>query len=218
MPLLLQEDIPQSGEIGLWRITEPEDWFLTQLDLSDAERERLSRFKGRRRVDWLAARQLVHCMSGRERRGYWYKDDFGKPYLESSDYHISISHSGSLAAAIASPKLVGIDVQQLTPSLERLAHKYMSPDERNSLQPNHRLQQLHVYWGGKEALYKAYGRRALDFCRHMRITPFQYVDAGGSAIGSVSKADYYSEFDLTYRMVEEYMLVYVSEREAILTS
>ncbi len=212
MPLFLQEQLKPEGELGLWRIEEPEAWFLRRLDLAPEESEQFSRIKGRRRVEWLAVRQLVHTMSGRESRGAFLKDEHGKPHLEGSPFEISISHSWNMAAAIAAPYSVGIDIQVLVPRIERLAHRYMRPEEIASLQGGNRIEQLHIYWGAKEALYKAYGRRALDFSTHIHVHPFIYRPEGGLFTGEVQKEEFHRFYELHYQMEGNYMLVYGLEQ------
>ncbi|HKK79209.1 MAG TPA: 4'-phosphopantetheinyl transferase superfamily protein [Phaeodactylibacter sp.] len=215
MALLLHEHIQPEGALGLWRIEESEAWFLTQLDLAPSELQQLERLRGRRRAEWLAARQLVHQMSGRAKRAVFWKDEYGKPHLRDSAYDISISHSHGLAAAIAAPKAVGIDIQKMVPKLERISSKYMRPAELESLSGTNnrlRLAQLHVYWGAKEALYKAYGRRALDFRKHIHISPFSYQEAGGTTTGYIEKETIRQQFHLQYEYREEHMLVYAVEK------
>lgn len=208
MPIILHKHIAPDTELGIWRIQEPEAWFLKRLDLHPEEREQLGLIKGRKRVEWLAVRQLVHHMSGREQRGAFLKDEHGKPHLEGSAYHISISHSHELAAAIAAPVAVGVDIQYLVPRIERLADRFLRPEELASLQAAYRIEHLHVYWGAKEALYKAYGRRALDFRTHIHITPFAYRPQGGRFEGRAIKEGYEARFQLAYTLFDNYMLVY----------
>lgn len=208
MPIILHQHIEADTELGVWRIEEPEAWFLDRLDLRPEEQQQLQRIRGRRRVEWLAVRQLVHQMSGREQRGAFLKDEYGKPHLESSSHHISISHSHELAAAIAAPVAAGVDIQFLVPRIGRLAHKFLRPEELASLRPHNRIEHLHVYWGAKEALYKAYGRRALDFRSHIHITPFSYDARGGHFKGRVVKENYEAWFELHYSLRGDYMLVY----------
>jgi 4'-phosphopantetheinyl transferase len=212
MALLLHEHIHPEGALGLWRIEEAESWFLERLDLSPLELRQLERLRGRRREEWLAARQLVHQMSGRAERAVFWKDEYGKPHIKDSSYEISISHSHGVAAAIAAPRAVGIDIQKIVPKLERLSPKYMRPVEIESLAAGKdRLAQLHVFWGAKEALYKAYGRRALDFREHIHVTPFRYQQEGGVVSGYVEKGDLQLRFQLQYQYREAHMLVYAVE-------
>ncbi len=213
MAIVLHENIKPSGEIGLWHIEEPEDWFLSRLQLAPDEQRQFGRLRGGRRLEWLAARQLVHCMSGRVVRGPFLKDEYGKPHLAHSPYHISISHSHGLAAAIAAPRPVGIDVQRLTPKLRRMAARFMREEELKAIEGEQAsLLSIHIYWGAKEALYKAYGRRSLDFRDNMMLESFTYQDEGGIARGHVAKnTDSPLEFSVHYRRVNEHMLVYVQQ-------
>ena len=208
MALFMHKNIASAGEIGIWEITEPEDFFRTNLMLYPEETNQLDLIKGKKRVEWLATRLLIHHMSGRNQRMPFVKDEFGKPHLKGSSYKISISHSHDMAAAIAAPFDVGIDIQYLIAKINRIAHKFTRPEERELIKPNTELEHLHVYWGAKEALYKAYGRRKLDFCQHILIEPFEYNLALGTCIGQVKKEGYDQKFKLRYEMFGDYMLVY----------
>lgn len=211
MPLILHQHIEPEAELGTWRIEESETWFLARLDLAPAEQLQLAQIKGRRRVEWLAARQLVHQMSGRAQRGAFLKDEYGKPRLEGSSHHISISHSHELAAAIAAPVAAGVDIQYLVPKIGRLAYKFLRDEELASLREERRIEQLHVYWGAKEALYKAYGRRALDFRAHIHIAPFAYRPQGGACEGRVLKDDFEARFRVNYFSIGDYIMVYAMQ-------
>lgn len=210
MSLFLQRNIPQGGELGIWHIEEPSSFFFHQLVLTPSELAQVEQIKGDgRRLEWLATRYLLHIMSGRAMRGACLKDEFGKPYLEQSPYHISISHSTGMAAVIAAPFLVGIDIQKLVTKIERIAHKFMRPQEMESLEDTTRLEHLHVYWGAKEALYKAYGRKALDFREHILVSPFVYDLHVGKCEGMLKKDNFQIYFDIYYEKIMDYMLVYV---------
>lgn len=212
MPLIYKKPLEPEGELGVWEVLETEDWFRRQFRLSEPEAAQLARIKGRRRLDWLAARQLVHIMSGRTERGAFRKDEHGKPHLEGADWMISISHSGNVAAAIASPLNVGIDIQHPVAKIYRLAPKFLRPEELDSLATgDNRLGHLHVYWGAKEALYKAYGRRQLDFRTHIGLEPFAFPPVQGCTHGWVHKDEYEGHFQVHYGPFRGYMLVYVMQ-------
>ena len=90
LPLLSHHSLPRQGEYAIWSIEESEDFFRSQLSLSTPELEQINRIKGEgRRLEWLASRYLIHLMSGRKKRGVLLKDEFGKPRLENSTFHIS---------------------------------------------------------------------------------------------------------------------------------
>ena len=212
MAILLHRKIGMEGEIGLWEIEEEERFFADKLQLAYSERQQIDRIKGHRRLEWYASRYLLHHMSGREKRGICLKDDFGKPFLLDSLFDISISHSRELAAVIAAPCSVGIDVQRIVEKIDRIAHKYMREEEMVSLKPDTRIPHLHVYWGAKECLYKAYGRKNLDFKKHIFIRPFEYDVTIGTFSGYVLINEEMLHFELHYEVIEEnYILVYALE-------
>ena len=176
MSLTANHITEKNGQLAVWHITENEAFFTEKLPLTDADRAELNARKGRRRLEWLAGKYLVRLMVNGAYRVV--KDEFGKPHLEGSDLHISISHSSEWAVAIISPNAVGIDIQEVTPRLDRIAWRVMNANKLRQLDPVHRLDHLHVYWCAKEALYKAYGWRELDFRKNIVITPFVFPQNG----------------------------------------
>jgi len=193
---------------AIWRIEESEAWFLEQLQLNDAECVQLEEIKGWRRTEWLAVRHLVATMLPDHERPVLVKDEYGKPFLHNSSLHVSISHSHHLAAAMLSKQVIGIDIQKIVAKIERLAPRFLSENELAFIHPGaYRIEHLHVCWCAKEALYKAYGKREVDFCEHLWLDPFVYTPEGGIFQGRVVKGDYNERFDLRYSMVEDCMLV-----------
>lgn len=208
MPLLLREMVEPAGEIGIWKIQEDVSFFLKEMELIPPELVQWSELRGRRRVEWIAVRYLVHHMSDQSYRVPIFKDAHGKPHLAGNHGHISISHSHDLVACIASPLLVGIDIQFLVPKIERLANKFLNPEELASLEPGTRIPHLHAYWGAKEALYKAYGRRELDFRSNILVGPFAFGPGEGRVGARVRKGKYKQGFVVNYRLMGNFMLVW----------
>lgn len=212
MALLFHNNLQPEGELGVWKIEEDESYFLERMQLRRKEHQQLVALKGNRRLEWLASRWLLHRMSGRRMRGACIKDEHGKPYLTDSLFDISISHSRELVSVIAAPRSVGVDIQKIVEKIERISYKFMREPELFSLRDHTRLEHLHVYWGAKEALYKAYGLRELDFREHIFIDPFGYDSNGGIATGHISKGDFLQFYTIRYQMVDHgYMLVYAME-------
>ncbi|THH39932.1 4'-phosphopantetheinyl transferase family protein [Neolewinella litorea] len=213
MPLLFHEPIDPPGEWGLWHIAEEEPQLRARLTLFERETEQLDSIKGQeRRREYLAARLLLHEMSGRDQRGELVKDDSGKPHLQDSQFFVSISHTVGFSAAIAHPRLCGIDVQRLVPRIHRLARRFVRPDEAAMLRQPHELHQLHLIWSAKEALYKAYGLRQLDFRENLYVDLGEYDPDQGIARGRLTTDDLSKDFDLRYRIYDNFVLVGAVER------
>lgn len=211
MPFFYQHIIYQEAKLAIWQIEETEDWFFNRLVLSQLEIQQLENIKGHRRLEWLAVRYLTSEMLG-EQSGTMIKDEFGKPHLLHVPLQMSVSHSHGLAATILSKRLTGIDIQKIVPKIERIANRLLRQEERAALQAETRLEHLHVYWGAKEALYKAYGRRELDFCANILVEPFQFDLKNGTCEGRVTKGVFDVFFDIYYQQIEDFILVYVLEK------
>jgi len=213
MPQFYHKMLPQKGELGLWKITEEKSFFLERLVLTSKEQQQVDEITARGQLEWLASRWLLHTMSGRATRGICSKDEFGKPYLVDSSFEISISHSqGEMVAVIAAPYAIGIDIQKFVSKIYRIQHKFMRPIELESLEEHSSLEHLHIYWGAKEALYKAYGRKQLGFKKHIFITPFSLDLEKGYCEGKIIKDTYQKEFNIFYEKIEDYYLVYALEK------
>ena len=216
MAIFLQEDIKPQGEIALWEITESIAFFEDQLLISEEEAAVLDRVVDRRKKEWLAGRYLLQFMSGKTEPLRIEKDEYGKPHLPESSFDISLSHSGRFAAAIASPFVVGIDVQRFTNKIKRIEHKFMTEEDSKWMSSVYNLEHLHVCWGAKEALYKAYGKKKLEFKEHILLDPFEYDVSFGQCKGYVKKEIIIDQkitlinmdFDIYYKVLENYMLVY----------
>lgn len=218
MPLSNTYITEKNGQLGIWHITENEAFFTEKLPLTASDHAELDARKGRRRLEWLAGKYLVMLMVNGAHRVV--KDEFGKPHLEGSDLHISLSHSSEWAIAIISPNAVGIDIQEVTPRLDRIAWRVMNANKLRQLDPVHRLDHLHVYWCAKEALYKAYGWRELDFRKNIVITPFKFPKNGieegtfTSVTEGVVRTDFFEKkFTIYLGKIANCILVYVLKKE-----
>ena len=150
-------------------------------------------------------------MSGRTIRGEFIKDIHGKPHLENSDFHISISHSHDMVAVVASPFLVGIDIQYYVSKIHRIQQKFVNEDEMQHIPSEKSIQGLHIIWGAKESLYKAYGKKRLSFRKNIMIRDLKLNENTGIFYGCVTKDEYHKEFILNYHLFEKYTIVYAKE-------
>ncbi|MFZ1528486.1 MAG: 4'-phosphopantetheinyl transferase superfamily protein [Ferruginibacter sp.] len=170
MPLVYQQNINVHTKLGVWHISENEDFFLNKVSLQNEVRH------PRKRLQHLAGRLLLKEL---------YEDfpleliriaDTRKPFLETEQYHFSISHCDDYAAVIVSTdNRVGVDIEVPHTKIERVTHKYLSAAEIRLLHAHNsnRVQNLTLGWSIKEALFKWYGNGEVDFIRHMTINRLQ---------------------------------------------
>ena len=210
MPLYFHKYLIPEGELGIWKMEEDLDFFLSQMRLNEKEDEILESYRGKAKIEWLSSRYLLHRMSGREVRAPLIKDEYGKPYLEGSPYYISLSHSYEKAAVIAAPGVVGIDIQKIIPKIVSVAPRFMNEEEFDSLN-DMQILQMHVYWGAKECLYKSYGKKSLDFRTNICIEPFEMKKNYGTIKGEVIKSNFRKKYNIHFQQLDNYVVVYSFE-------
>ena len=202
MPFLKKIHLQDSGKVSLWKIEEDVEFFLDAHFWSEPDRAQFSKLKGKRQLEWLAVRHLAKLELGPESNII--KDEFGKPFLDNANSRISFSHSYDMAAfAWSNSSFLGLDVQWMTEKIFRIDHKFASPEEADLKN----LEQLHLIWGAKEAMYKAYGKGGIDFLKNLKIE-FGSVDSnGGRRRGWLEKGDERIEFLLDYHFEGNYLVV-----------
>lgn len=209
MPLLQAKRSAGEFIYAVWDAREPLDWFQTRIRLDPSEKEEVAKLHPEMRKDWFATRYLIQLISGHPERPVCLKDAMGKPSLEGSPYTVSISHSRGLCAVILGNSPVGMDIQRWDNRMEQLAERFASPEELGRLSTTHRLAEIHVLWGAKEALYKAYGLKKLDFKQQIICSPFHYEQGEGELHGSLHLPDKDKmDFRLRFKALKDGMLVY----------
>ncbi len=201
-------------KFGIWEITEPASYFSSALTLSATEETEMNALQGGRQLEWLATRYILHLTEGSPIRKPTAKSVTGKPYFPESDSHLSLSHSHHWAAAMVAGMPCGIDIQKVVPKIHRIAQKFLSPDEYTSCPEGDAESHLflHAMWGAKEAMYKAYGAKELDFRQHISVMPFQQQEDGFPMEGLVRKNGVYRKYTLFCSQIQEYVLVYGVEQ------
>lgn len=212
MPLIFTSGLNTQGVLGVWRVDENEAFFQDRLMITDAEQMEIDNIGPRKRKEWFSSRYLLHFLSERTVRGACLKDTFGKPYLENSDHYISISHSYDYTAVIASTSVVGIDIQVQVEKIERISPKFVSETEAVFVLDSHKIACLHTIWGAKESMYKAYGRKELDFKKHIFVSTFDYDPKGFVFEGIIKKDDFYKKYTLICHTINDIILVYAIQQ------
>lgn len=214
MPLIFKENLLENDLWGIWEIKEEEDWFFNQWQLSPEENLHFSKLKGRKRLEYVSARHLVHLLTGLDHRNPIHTDLTGKPiFLWDPTLHLSISHSHQYAAAILSKtSKVGIDIQLIVPQMRKVAKRVFSSTELSFASSENELEMLHILWGIKEAVYKAFGLGGIDFKNQISVHSFIYQYPKGSFKAGLTKENQTISYSGTYQFSPEgYVSVYLNE-------
>lgn len=164
MPLVYQQNINLSTKLGIWHITEDENFFLQKVPLQKEVthwHKRLQHLAGRYLLQELFPGFPIELI----------KIAFtNKPFLADEAYHFSISHCGDYAAVIVSKtQRVGVDIEHLTDKVEKIKHKFLSEKELGLIDPHQPQLFFTMAWSIKEALYKWYSLGKVDFKKHLII-------------------------------------------------
>ncbi len=164
MPLVYQQNINAVTKMGVWHITETEDFFLQQVPLQ----KEITHW--RKRLQHLAGRYLLKELYPDFPLALIKIADTRKPFLEDEAYHFSISHCEDYAAVIVSKEYrVGVDVELVNDKIEKIIHKFLSRQEKTLLHPNNINTAATLLWSVKESVYKWKGSGGVDFIKHINI-------------------------------------------------
>jgi 4'-phosphopantetheinyl transferase len=210
MAIAYKKQIDDNTEFALWKIEEKADELYNQLQLNDDEKAFVEQIShGKRHLHWLGTRVLLRKLLKTDEYIDCRVDEHGKPYLVDLPYHISLSHSFDYAAVmISKTRPVGIDIEQIKEKVERIAHKFMGPEEMAFIDDQHKIQQLYVCWCAKEAVYKCYGQKEISFADNISLEPFNF-DQAGKVSARLMKDTIKLDYQVDYLQYEDYMVGYV---------
>ena len=179
MPLHLRVNIDEQTHILIWYIEEPLEQLKKDLKLAKADKIRLQKRKVlSHQKEFLASRKLLleagispHELS---------HDINGIPRLES-DYHLSISHTKSIAGIALGTKPLGFDLEIFRPKIRRISTRFLHPNESFALEGERVIEKLTLIWTAKEALYKVLKLKGIIFSEQLLVKPFRWGDKTGSA-------------------------------------
>ncbi len=152
-----------SSTVGTWFMAERLEELREMIVLTERERQEFEKFTSqRRKKEFLAVRLLLKAMLGHP-AGIIHSPD-GKPSLKNLPGHISISHSGTLAAIILSDRSAGIDAEETGRKVSDIARRFLSEKELSWTLQAQDPQLAQIFcWSAKEAVFKMAGDQHLDF-------------------------------------------------------
>ena len=213
MAELLRKIIDEHTLYAIWQISESVDELRSAISLREGEEILYQSFVAEsRKKQWLAYRLLIRTLLMPHDFPVEY-DQSGKPSLAGSDFHISVTHTEDLAAVIISRHArVGIDIEKIKSRIIKVRDKFLHTEESAFIQKEKELEQLTLAWCAKEALYKLYGQRNLDFRENIRVAlPAEAGQKFTAEIRFVGKID---KYQLHSELIGSYILVYLLD-EAI---
>ena len=174
MPVFFQHQINDTTRLGIWKIEETEEFFKGNVP------QHRDVTHPHKRLQHLAGRFLLQFLFPDFPYELIQIADTRKPYLPNEQYHFSISHCGDYAAAIvSSDKRVGVDIEIVTPKIEKIKDKFLNSEELTTCLPDRQVhdsrfstndhQLLTLLWSAKESVFKWFGDGGVDFRQHIQL-------------------------------------------------
>jgi len=208
MPLIHTIQAAAGAKVAIWNIKEPEEFFSERVQV-----ERVVHHP-HKRLQHLAARYLLEVLEPSFPTRNIRVSTAGKPYLPGNSCYFSLAHSGDYAVAILSTQgPVGIDVEKVSTKIERIAHKFLRPEELAFISPEDRINHLTLCWCAKETIVKWYGKGGIDFRENIRLAPFS-VSSKGVMQASFSKDGHTSLLSLQYLGESGYQLAWLADEKS----
>jgi phosphopantetheinyl transferase len=92
-----------------------------------------------------------------------------KPFLKKElNTYISISHSKHYCALGVSSKELGIDIEEISPRIKRIASRFVSDEEKQFISEQ-KILDLTKIWTMKEAMFKLNNRTGIEFITELII-------------------------------------------------
>jgi len=161
----------------------------------------------KRAIEKQAALYVVRATLNDNNIEILYKES-GKPYL-TSDIKISISHSHDWLTVLFSfnDTDIGVDIEKVRDKILNIKNKFLSKTELLHLK-DATPEKYTIYWGAKEAIYKALEIAGLNFSEQIFIEDFTYTHKGGIICAIVYLSNSEKKYTLHYKILDNYILVY----------
>lgn len=149
---------------------------------------------------------LLNKLFGGQPVQYGYSPE-GKPYLKDRNAHISVSHShDKLAILVNEKESTGVDIELIRDKVVNVKHKFLCEAEQQFT--GNDIEKLTTLWAAKEAIYKAYGLKGVDFKENMFVEA--YNEANTDFYGRIEMPGFKKKYILCREKTDNYILVYIA--------
>jgi 4'-phosphopantetheinyl transferase len=204
MGLYFKKTLHNDLEVVVWRLTESLEDLEKEVKLEEFYREAFDAISVPvKKREFLAGKFVLEkacAILNIDYKGIE-KDEHGKPHLRGREYEISLTHTEEFIAVVfAKNGPVGIDLELPRLQIFRVLPRLYSQEEVEAV--GNDLEKATIYWSAKEALYKLYGKRSVDFKKNLFLK-----ESGDTLIGEIDLENHKSTHQLIIDRVEEYFLV-----------
>ncbi len=204
MPLFFNKIVCNEIHLTVWKITETLNELKINFDLEAdyllLANEIVNEYK---RVEFLVSRITIKsaCFENNISFKSINKDEHGKPFLENSDWQMSISHTKDFVGVVLRKyKPLGIDIEKPQAKMFKVLKRLCTYSELEIIAD--KMEYASIIWSAKEALYKLYGKRNVDFKENLLIKKNENV-----FVGKIKMPDYEAEHSIYIEKLFDYFVV-----------
>jgi 4'-phosphopantetheinyl transferase EntD len=207
MSLIIDKQVNNHSRLGIWEINEDYEELFSMLKLRQEEINTLESFRNyRRKLEWMSVRVLLNKLTNKNNNIIY--NGNRKPFIADQSHNISISHSYQYAAVLISKKShAGIDIEKIQQKITKIARKFINQDEIENIDKQKEIYHLYLHWCAKEALYKMFDKKDINFKKHITIEPFMPVEEG-EITGKVKTKEINEIVNLNYFHINNYSIVW----------
>jgi 4'-phosphopantetheinyl transferase len=204
MPLFFNKKLNEEIHFMVWKLTEsieeletlvsPDSEDYTNLNLIGVDSKRKEYLAGKNAIMQMC--RLVNV----EFKGI-IKDEHGKPYLKDNTIEMSLTHTTEFIGVVFSKRLsVGIDIEKPRTQIFKVIGRLCVESEIEWM--NDDLEKATILWSAKEALYKLYGKRKVDFKENLFLK-----EINGTLLGEIKMPDHKAEHKIFIEKLPNHLLV-----------
>ena len=192
--------------IGIVPIGQDSESLLNQLAHKEWYLPFLEKMSEHRRCEWLSVRILLKKLTGTEKEIRYHAS--GKPYLADQSYHIGISHTkGYVAVILSKEKEVAVDIEHISPRVEKIKERFISEEEERNLSKENELHHLLLHWSAKESLFKILDEENIEFKTQLHINPFEpEINTLAEFPACETRTAKQQKFVINYMITDNYVL------------
>lgn len=206
MPLFFNKILSEEIHYMVWELTESMEELTILVQPNASDLETLSQISSDpKKVEYLAGKNAIMQMCLLENipfRGI-FKDEHGKPFLLDHSIEISLTHTiNYIGVAFSRKGPIGMDIEKPRQQIFKVLNRLCIASEVDWVAND--LERATILWSAKEALYKLYGKRKVDFKENLLV-----LERNNELIGKIKITDYEAEHQIFIEKLGEYLLILV---------
>ena len=167
------------SHLMVWKTAEPIDFFVEKLINWQNDFHQIKSEK--RKLQFAASRYVAALLTNIFDASQFANAEDRRPFIKNSALQISISHDENWVAVIVSKNKVGIDIFCPTEKVFRVAHKFLSDEEKTFLQnyfsnENENLKWYSMLWCVKETVFKWMRKDGVEFKEDMLLQKIESAE------------------------------------------